>query len=251
MYTHGETQRWEEWLCWKDIHQCSDMHSNNRCIWSAAPVARVQFSDIECRGKDEVIPQIEKRDPRGEEGRWKSTRSCEKWTGWGWSNTLALKALWGKFSFFIDPVLCLTPSGYCFTSFLSCLFTNFLCKISLDPHQGRLLVCSNHNFSPKPHATVYFHLHSTTGKGLYELVSVWNVGGGKGGGWNKLVWEQVVRWQAENDVVQVWDCMICCHHHHIHETVWHHLLLTRPMSMGRATGWKKVCEKRELHFSSH
>lgn len=34
-----------------------------------------------------------------------------------------------------------------------------------------------------------------------------------GAGWTKLAWEQVVRSQTENDVLQVWGCLICCCHH--------------------------------------
>lgn len=64
------------------------------------------------------------------------------------------------------------------------------------------------------------------------------------------MWEQVARWQAENDVLQVLDCMICCcHHHHrqVLEILWYSLLLTHPVSIRRPLdGVRKMCVKEEI-----
>ena len=69
------------------------------------------------------------------------------------------------------------------------------------------------------------------------------------GSWCKWVWEQVVRWQAENDVLNVCGQMIY-RHHHIQEMIWHHLLLTHSLSMREAKGGvrNKLCEKGNYTF---
>lgn len=120
------------------------------------------------------------------------------------------------------------------------------------PHQDGLPVCRDHIHSPKPRVD---RLLSPFLKPLTKVCmslspcEMFVVA--KGSGWSKLVWEQVVSWRAANDVPQVWDCMICCYHHHIHETIWHHLLLTHPMSIRRAVGRveKEKCVKEEITLS--
>lgn len=61
--------------------------------------------------------------------------------------------------------------------------------------------------------------------------------------------EQVARWQAENDVLQVLDCMICCCHRHrrVLKILWYGLLLTHPVSVRRPLdGVRKMCAKEEI-----
>lgn len=94
--------------------------------------------------------------------------------------------------------------------------------------------------------TVSSHtLNSTT-------TSVWIVGGGEGSAWSKLMREQVVRRWAENDVLQLCDRTVCCHRHHIHEKMWHHLLLTHPTVCLWEWPWERVrntvCEKGNYSF---
>lgn len=138
----------------------------------------------------------------------------EKWIGWGWSNTLALKVLRDKLSFFLLIQSCVSHHLICFI-FFSLLFSDFLCKSSPYPHQGRLPITTlaPRHMWPSP--------LTFTDNGLYEIVSVWLAGGGKRSRWSKLVREQVVGWHAENYVLQVCCRMICDHYHHVHETIWH------------------------------
>lgn len=91
--------------------------SNNRCIWSAAPVATVQFSDIEHRWK-----------MRPSHGQKRKTGERKRAGGKVWDHVKReVHCLWlikhscfksaQRQHFFIDLVLCLTPSSHPFASF--------------------------------------------------------------------------------------------------------------------------------------
>lgn len=79
--------------------------------------------------------------------------------------------------------------------------------------------------SPKITALAQSHVWWSLLRGLFELAPVWNTDIADAG-WIQLAQEQVVRQQTENDILKVWDCLICCYHQLL-ELLEHHFLVVK------------------------